>query len=123
MNRQQIIQYHPQLRRLLWCLRSLNLSLITVVIILYSISVYCLLKEQIIIAISLATVGAIVFHLFQKHSVSIVKYWLYRDKANRAMLLFLEQEMASKVNDNKEMKAFFILLETAMKMVKCKTDS
>jgi uncharacterized membrane-anchored protein YitT (DUF2179 family) len=123
MNRQQIIQYHPQLKRLLSRLRSLNLSLIIVVIILYSVSVYCLLIEQTIIAISLASVAAILFHLSQKHIVTIVKYWLYQDKKNRAMLTFLEQEMASKVKNTKEMKAFFALLETAMQMVDGKTDS
>jgi len=123
MNRQQIIQYHPQLKRLLWHLRSLNLFLITAIIILYSIAVYCLLKEQMLAAISLASFAAIIFHLFQKNIVPIVKYWLYRDKENRAMLAFIEQEIATKVSNHNEMKAFFTLLETAMQIVDRNTDS
>jgi len=76
-----------------------------------------------LIAISLASFAAIIFHLSQKHIVTIVKYWLYRDKENRAMLIFVEQQMAIKVSNNNEMKAFFTLLETAMQIVDSKTDS
>jgi hypothetical protein len=76
-----------------------------------------------VIAVSLASFAAIIFHLLQKNTVTIVKYWLYRDKENRAMLTFIEQEIAIKVSSHNEMKSFFTLLETAMLIVDRNTDS
>ena len=124
MNRQQILQFHPQLRLLLQYLRGVNLCLIVLTSILYFVSIYCLVKEQMVAAIGLASLAAIIFHLSQKHLLTAVKYWLYRNKNNRGMLLFLEQEIAIRYGDNasdqkknSEIKAFFVLLEKAMKMV------
>ena len=76
-------------------------------------------------AIGLASLAAIIFHLSQKYILTAVKYWLYRNNKNRGMLLFLEQEIVTRLGDNpsdykknNEIKAFFVLLEKAMKMVK-----
>ncbi len=124
MNRQQILQFHPQLRLLLQYLRGVNLCLIALTIILYFVSIYCLVKEQMVAAVSLASLAAIIFHLSQRYLLTAVKYWLYRNKNNRDMLLFLEQEIAIRCGDNpsddkkkSQIKAFFILLEKAIKMV------
>ncbi len=124
MNRQQILQFYPQLSLLLQYLRGVNLCIIVLTIILYSVSIYCLLKEQMVAAIGLASLAAIIFHLSQKYILIAVKYWLYRNEKNRGMLLFLEQEIARRLGDkpsdykkDNEIKTFFTLLEKAMKTV------
>jgi uncharacterized membrane protein len=125
MNRQQIIHYQPQLKKLLQRLKSINLFLIAVVIILYSISIYCLLKEQMVVAISLATIAAIIFHLSQKYMLSTVTYWLSRNKENRAMFSFVESEIEKRKSHQKmtgskkrnEVKEFFMVLEKALDVV------
>jgi predicted membrane-bound mannosyltransferase len=124
MNRKQILQFHPQLQLLLQRLRIVNLSLIALVIILYSISFYCLLKEQMVVAISLATFTAIVFHLSQKQLLSFVKYWLSQDSKNKEMLAFIDKEIevirarnSSRIQKNNAVKEFFALLEKALEII------
>ncbi len=123
MNRKQILQFHPQLRLFLQYLRGVSLCLIVLTSILYFLAVYCLLKEQMVAAISLASFAAIIFHLSQKYILIAVKYWLSRDEKNRKMLHFLDGEMRDRLNQNQsdyknshEIKAFFSLLEKAIKV-------
>ncbi|MCK5897371.1 MAG: hypothetical protein KAG20_11220 [Cocleimonas sp.] len=123
MTRQQIVQYYPQLKLLLKYLKGGNLCLIMLTIILYSASLYCLLKEQMVVAIGLASITAIIFHLSQKYMLIAIKRWLYRDKKNREMLLFVEQEIKKRLiydqigRKNSEIKVFFELLEKAMQII------
>jgi len=127
MNRQQIIQFQPQLQLLLQRLRIINLSLIALVIILYSISIYCLLKEQMVVAISLATMAAIIFHLSQKYTLFVVKHWLFKDKENRRMLAFIDKEIEVIAKKNTPhykksdaIKEFFAVLEKALAVIDSK---
>ncbi len=127
MNRQQILKFQPQLQLLLQHLRITNLSLIALVIILYSISIYCLLKEQMVAAISLATIAAIIFHLSQKYILSVVKLWLFKNNENREMLSFVNKEievLVKKKLPNSEkshaVKEFFVVLEKALEIINSK---
>ncbi len=127
MNRQQILKFQPQLELLLQYLRITNLSLIILVIILYSISIYCLLKEQMVAAISLATIAAIIFHLSQKYILLVVKRCLFKSNENREMLSFVDKEIEAIVkkkrpNDKKSnaLKEFFVVLEKALKAINSK---
>ncbi len=123
MNRQDVLQFYPQLTLFLRSFRVLNLFSITVVIILYLLSTYCLLKGQMVLAIILATLALVFFHLAQKTMLSGLKYWLYRDKDNRAMLDFLDREIetrSAKLAENKkggEVKEFLLLLDKVMGIV------
>lgn len=125
MNRQQIIHYQPQLKQLLYRLKNITRGLIAVIIILYSLAVYCLLKEQIIVAVSLATMAALFFHFSQKYTFSVIIYWLSRNVENRAMLSFVDDEIKKiKIDSNKsgnkqnnEVKAFFAVLEKALEII------
>lgn len=130
MNRQQILQFKVSLKQLLQRLKIVNLSLITVVIILYSTAVFCLLKEQMVAAFSLATFAAVIFHLSQKYIVSIIKYCLYskRKKESEEMFTFIETGIEKKkikqkefgLKKNSEIKEFFTLLEKAIKIIENK---
>ncbi len=126
MNRQDILQLYPQLKLFLSYLKRVNLLSITLVIILYLLSAYCLLKGQMVLAVILATFAFILFQLSQKYLLKGLKAWLYRDIDNRKMLDFLEKEMSTRlakragnsVNKRGEIKEFFILLDKVMTMVK-----
>lgn len=126
MNRQQILQHYPELKLLLTYLKAGNLCLIILTIILYSASVYCLLKEQMVVAIGLASLAALIFHLSQKHMLTAIKYWLYRDIKKREMLFFIDQEIKIRLKKNpldqrnSEIKMFFELLEKAIQIVDTK---
>jgi hypothetical protein len=125
MNRQQIIHYQPQLKQLLYHLKNTTRALITVVIILYSLAVYCLLKEQMGVAASLATMAALLFHFSQKYTLSLITYWLSKNKKNSAMLTFVDNEIKKrKIDSNKsgnkkdnEVNAFFTVLEKALEII------
>ena len=123
MNRQDVLQLYPQLRLFLRYLKITNLFSITLVIILYLVSGYCLLKGQMVLAIILATLAVVFFHLAQKTILSGLKYWLYRDKVNRKMLDFLDSEMEARsaklVGSKKgeEIKEFLLLLDKVMGIV------
>ena len=120
MNRQEILEFHPQLLILLHRLKIVNLFFITVVIILYVIAVYCLLKEQMFLAVFLASIAAMTFHFSQKYMLKGVWFYLGKDKNNQRMLEFLDKEMARKLGATRkssEIKAFFHLLEKAIKVV------
>ena len=126
MNRQDILQLYPQLKLFLSYLKRVNLLSITLVIILYLLSAYCLLKGQMVLAVILATFAFILFQLSQKYLLKGLKAWLYRDIDNREMLDFLDKEMSTRlakragnsVNKRGEIKEFFILLDKVMTMVK-----
>ncbi len=126
MNRQDVLQLYPQLELFLFYLKRVNLLFITLLIILYLLSAYCLLKGQMVLAIILATFAFILFQLSQKYLLKGLKAWLYRDIDNRKMLDFLEKEMSTRlakragnsVNKRGEIKEFFILLDKVMTMVK-----
>jgi len=126
MNRQEILQLYPQLTLFLRYLKIVNLLSITLVIILYLVSGYCLLKGQMGWATILATLAVVFFHLAQKNIVNGLKYWLYRDENNRKMLDFLDREMEislAKLKERKkggEVKEFFLLLDKVMRMVEKK---
>ena len=123
MNRQDVLQLYPQLTLFLQYLKIVNLLSITLVIILYLVSAYCLLKGQMVLALILATLAVVFFHFAQKTILSGVKYWLYRDKENRKMLDFLESEMEARsarlIGGKKggEIKEFFLLLDKVMGIV------
>jgi hypothetical protein len=76
-----------------------------------------------VVAIGLASIAAIIFHLSQKYMLIAIKKWLYRDKENRKMLLFVEKEIKRRLKQNQveqrksEIKVFFELLEKAMQIV------
>ncbi len=127
MNRQQILKLQPQLQLLLQYLQITNIFLIVLVIILYSISIYCLLKEQMVAAISLATFAAIIFHLSQKYTLSVVKRWLFKNNKNREMLSFVDKEIEvivkkkrSNSKKSNALKEFVVLLEKALKVINSK---
>lgn len=127
MTRQQILKFQPQLQLLLQYLRIMNISLITLIIILYSLSIYCLLKEQMVAAISLATIAAIVFHLSQKYMLLMVKPWLIKSSKNKEMLLFIDEEIEiiikkklPNIKRNNAVKEFFVVLEKALEVIDSK---
>jgi hypothetical protein len=76
-------------------------------------------------AISLETLAAVIFHVSQKHIVTIVKYWLYQKKKDERMFVFVEAEIErrkrnqsqSGLKKNSEIKEFFMLLEKAIQII------
>jgi hypothetical protein len=76
-----------------------------------------------VVAISLATFAALVFHLSQKQLLSVVKYWLSQDSKNKEMLDFIDKEIevirvrnSSHIQKNSAVKEFFVLLEKALEL-------
>lgn len=120
MKRQDAIRFYPQFTLLLSRLKIVYLGLITMVIVLYLLSVYFLLREQMVVSIGLASMAVLSYHFMQTMVFRWVKGWMRRDSENTEMLLFLEEELKRKQVGGQELnklKDYFFFLEKVMEMV------
>lgn len=120
MKRQDAIRFYPQFTLLLSRLKIVYLGLITMVIVLYLLSVYFLLREQMVVSIGLASMAVLSYHFMQTMVFRWVKGWMRRDSENTEMLLFLEEELKRKQVGGQELnklKDYFFFLEKVMGMV------
>jgi len=112
MDREDIIRYKNPLIEFIDLHRRINTVFIVSIIVLYSLSLFLLLKSYLIVAVILATLGFVLAKLMLMYSTHVSLYFFKYRKPSEEVLLFIDREL-----EKKDQNKFIITLAKALEML------